>query len=93
MASSREYRKLAVECARLAQVAPSREAGDSFAAAAKSWLMLDRLGRTGRENMAKRAGRAIPYGMNRNFASPATSITLGQISDLAGPAVRGGRHA
>ena len=93
MVSSREYRKLAVECARLARAAPSREAEASFAAAATSWLMLDRLGRAGRENITKRAGRAIPYGMNWNFASPATSITLGHISDVPGPAVRGGGHA
>jgi hypothetical protein len=57
MASSREYRKLAVECARLARIAPSREAETSFAAAAKAWLMLDRLARAGRENMTRRAGR------------------------------------
>ena len=93
MASSREYRKLAVECARLARVAPSREAEASFAAAAKSWLILDRLARAGHENMAKRAGPAIPYGMNRNFASPATSIALGHISNVSGSAVKGGGHA
>jgi hypothetical protein len=57
MASSREYRKLAVECARLARIAPSREAEASFAAAAKAWLMLDRLARAGHENITKRAGR------------------------------------
>jgi hypothetical protein len=57
MASSREYRKLAVECARLARVAPSRGAGASFAAAAKRWLILDRLARGGPENIAKRVGR------------------------------------
>jgi len=57
MASSREYRKLAVECARLARIAPSHEAEASFAAAAKAWLMLDRLARAGRENITRRAGR------------------------------------
>jgi hypothetical protein len=93
MASSREYRKLSVECARLARAAPNREAGDSFAAAAKSWLILDRLARAGPKNIAERAGRAIPYGINRKFASAATSIALGRISDVSGPAVRGGGHA
>jgi hypothetical protein len=43
MASSREYRRVAAECARLAQVAPRREARASFAAAAKSWLILAQL--------------------------------------------------
>jgi hypothetical protein len=43
MASSREYRKLAADCARLAGAAPSHEARAGFAAAAKSWLMLARL--------------------------------------------------
>jgi hypothetical protein len=57
MASSREYRKLSVECARLARAAPSREAGDSFAAAAKSWLILDRLARPGPENVSGPAVR------------------------------------
>jgi len=93
MASSREYRKLAVECARLARIAPSHEAEASFAAAAKSWLILDRLARAGPENIARREGRAIPYGLNRNFATPATSMALGHISDVSGPAVRGGGHA
>jgi hypothetical protein len=57
MASSREYRKLAVECARLGRAAPSREAGASFAAAAKSWLMLDRLARADPENVSEPAVR------------------------------------
>jgi hypothetical protein len=43
MASAREYGMLAAECARLARSAPSREARASFAAAARSWLMLARL--------------------------------------------------
>jgi len=93
MASSREYRKLSVECARLARAAPNREAGDSFAAAAKSWLILDRLARAGPKNIAERAGRAIPCGMNRKFASPATSTALGHISNVSGSAVKGGGHA
>jgi hypothetical protein len=40
MAPSRDYRKVAADCARLALVAPSLEARAGFAAAAKSWLML-----------------------------------------------------
>ncbi|SDR24960.1 hypothetical protein SAMN05444161_2373 [Rhizobiales bacterium GAS191] len=43
MASPREYRKLAADCARLARAAPSLQARVGFAAAAKSWLMLARL--------------------------------------------------
>jgi hypothetical protein len=43
MASSREYRKLAADCTRLAQAAPSQKAGAGFAAAARGWLMLARL--------------------------------------------------
>jgi len=43
IASSREYQILAAECARLAKIAPSRQARASFAAAAKSWLTLGRL--------------------------------------------------
>ena len=82
MASSREYRKLAVECARLALVAPSHEAGVSFAAAAKSWSILDRLARAGPENIARRAGRALPYGMNRNFANSKCDLTLSRLLGL-----------
>jgi hypothetical protein len=85
MASFREYWKLSVECARLARAAPSREAGDSFAAAAKSWLILDRLARASPENIAERAGRI--------GTSPATSIALGHISNVSGSAVKGGGHA
>jgi hypothetical protein len=83
MASFREYWKLSVECARLARAAPSREAGDSFAAAAKSWLILDRLARASPENIAERAGRI--------GTSP--SIALGHISNVSGSAVKGGGHA
>lgn len=60
MASPREYRKLAVECARLAQVAPSREARARFAATAKSWLILDRLARVDPQNIAKRGRYQLP---------------------------------
>jgi hypothetical protein len=62
MASFREYRKLSAECARLARAAPSREAEDSFAAAAKSWLILDRLARAGPENVSGPAVRGGGHG-------------------------------
>jgi hypothetical protein len=79
MASFREYRKLSVECARLARAAPSREAGDSFAAAAKSWLILDRLARAGPENIAERAGRiGIREPSNLDSVRPHFECVLGQ---------------
>jgi hypothetical protein len=43
MTPSRDYRKVAAECTKLAGIAPSAEARAGFAAAARSWLMLARL--------------------------------------------------
>ena len=40
MVASRKYRKCAAECAKLARAAPSLRTRQSFAEAAKSWLML-----------------------------------------------------
>jgi hypothetical protein len=61
MASSCEYQTLAVDCARLAQVAPSHEARAGFAAAARSWLMLARLAG---EDIARAEG-IVSYQTNR----------------------------
>jgi hypothetical protein len=43
MASFCNYRKIASECATLAQAAPSRRGRESFSAAAKHWMLLARL--------------------------------------------------
>jgi hypothetical protein len=43
MASSHQYRKIAAECARLAQAAPSQTGRGSFSAAAKHWMNLAQL--------------------------------------------------
>jgi hypothetical protein len=43
MGSSSEYEKLAAECTRMAQAAPSARAKASFAAAANYWMTLSRL--------------------------------------------------
>jgi len=43
MPHSRDHRKIAADCERLARIAPSPEARAGFAAAAKSWLALARL--------------------------------------------------
>lgn len=57
MASSREYLRLAAECARLARAAPRREARASFAAAAKSWSMLAQLARERPANVTAAIGQ------------------------------------
>ena len=47
MALSRDYQKVAADCARLARIAPSPAARAGFAAAAKRWLILARMADTG----------------------------------------------
>jgi hypothetical protein len=46
MHSPREYRTIAAECTRLAQIAPSERGKASFAAAANYWMMHARLAGT-----------------------------------------------
>jgi len=75
MPSSCEYRAIAAECARLAQIAPSERGKASFAAAANHWIRQAWLTGTDNNAVGWTAPVDEPTPLARQIVSPSLRIS------------------